>query len=119
MHIIETSHDSEDNTFREPPRFYGLFAFKEGANHAGEKLTKPGGAEADRTFEVHTLIHPGPNNLSEWVFMVRRTIEENYQARYDVDLDKFFDLGSGPVEDVPANYAYNGAKLAMQLLQVQ
>jgi hypothetical protein len=121
QYVIGTSHDSEDNTFREGPRFYGFFSFKEGAYHVGEKLTQDGGPEAGRMFDVHEVIHPGPSSLAEWLMKVREEIERQFTAFYDVNDDKFYD---NPVvafrdEDEPANAAYKGAKIAMQLLEVQ
>lgn len=121
QYIVET-HDGtlEDSPSREESRFYGLFSFKESAEHAGEMVTKAGGSEAGRAFDVRELIHPGPSTLAEWLQLVRVQIEHYYSARYDVDLDTFGENPAhGSAEDESANAAYYGAKLAMQLLQVQ
>lgn len=92
--------------------FYGLFSFKESAEHAGSKLAE--------NYEVHALQHAGPTSLAEWALAVRVQIEQRYGAHYDVDDDTFYDtIHPDSTEDAPANYAYQGAKLAMQLLQVQ
>lgn len=122
QYIVET-HDGtlEDSPSRQESRFYGLFSFKESAEHVGEMVTKAGGVEANRAFDVRELIHPGPSTLAEWLQLVRVQIEHNYRALYNVDADIFSEVGSGQelVQHQSANSAYFGAKLAMQLLQVQ
>lgn len=118
QYVIETRWD-DDAPVPQERRFYGFFSFKEGANHAGEKLTQEGGLESDRLFEVHAVGHPGPRSLSEWLLMVRRQIEDQLCTTYNVNDDKFYETWTFEDEDDRANAAYKGAKIAMQLLEVQ
>lgn len=102
------------------PHHYGFFSFEKSAEHVGEMLTKPGGTEEHRLYEVREVISPGPSSLSEWLLKVRAEIEHQYGAYYSVDADKFYDYGlNAGFEDDAANAAYDGAKIAMQLLEVQ
>lgn len=121
-YIVETSHDSEDNTMYEPPRFYGFFSFKESANHAGSLLTAKNGPEADRMFAVQEVNSTGPDSLAQWLQLVIPEIERQYGAYYHVTADTFLDFAGGDPDcdyDERAVAAYKGAKLAMQLLQVK
>lgn len=118
--MIETFQNSDEG-FREESKFYGFFSFAESAVHTAQTLTKVGGAEAGRMFDVHEILHPGPASLSEWLMKVREQIEHQFGAYYNVDDDTFYETSfceDGDEED-RANAAYKGAKLAMQLLEVQ
>lgn len=103
------------------PKIHGFYAFKESAEHAGQMLTKANGREQFRMFSVLEVTHPGPQTLSEWLMKVREEIERQFTAVYNVDEDKFYDSDhyfSADADDA-ANAAYKGAKIAMQLLEVQ
>lgn len=118
-YVIETRHPDAETTKREA-RFYGFYAFRETAEYRGAQLTHPEAYEAGREYEVHEVSSAGPKTQAEWLFKVRREIERQFNVVYDVDDDSFLkNVGHDAVYDVSAQAAYKGAKIAMQLLEVQ